>query len=218
MMTDRDKAIAKVQKLMSLAENAGNENEAANAFAKARLFMKKHSLSLSDIYAAESALSPSVPPEKSPVKPPSKPMTAEGRHREMGRQKQQEEQRLRELQALVAQQRQRELQRQREQQALRELEKRQAIKKQQQQTPLERENQPEPVRTEPQILPQQTLPQQPPIPPEFPHFSRDKTPSESNVRQLIISKVKNVLAMRNIPLLLIAAVMIFFVIYIVYLQ
>lgn len=214
MMTDRDKAIAKVQKLMSLAENAGNENEAANAFAKARLFMKKHTLSLSDIYAAESALSAPVPPEKTPVKQPPKPMTAEERHREMGRQTQQEEQRLRELQALVAQQRQRELQRQREQQALRELEKRQEIKKQQQQqTPQERENQPEPVRTESQILPQQ-----PPIPPEAPHFSRDKAPSESNARQFIIGKIKNVLVMRNIPLVLIAAVMIFFVIYIVYLQ
>lgn len=216
MMTDRDKAIAKVQKLMSLAENAGNENEAANAFAKARLFMKKHTLSLSDIYAAESALSAPVPPEKTPVKQPPKPMTAEERHREMGRQTQQEEQRLRELQALVAQQRQRELQRQREQQALRELEKQQAIKKQQQQkqqTPQERESRPAP-----QILPQQTLPQQPPIPPEAPHFSRDKAPSESNVRQFIIGKIKNVLVMRNIPLVLIAAVMIFFVIYIVYLQ
>ncbi|WP_268874137.1 DUF2786 domain-containing protein [Morganella psychrotolerans] len=213
-MTDRDKAIAKVQKLMSLAENAGNENEAANAFAKARLFMKKHSLSLSDIYTPESAQPPSVPSEKTPVKQPPKPMTAEERHREMGRRKQQEEQRLRELQALVAQQRQRELQRQREQQALRELEKRQEIKKQQQQqTPQERENQPEPVRTESQILPQQ-----PPIPPEAPHFSRDKAPSESNVRQFIIGKIKNVLVMRNIPLVLIAAVMIFFVIYIVYLQ
>lgn len=214
MITDRDKAIAKVQKLMSLAENAGNENEAANAFAKARLFMKKHTLSLSDIYATESALSAPVPPEKTPAKQPPKPMTAEERHREMGRRKQQEEQRLRELQALVAQQRQRELQRQREQQALRELEKRQEIKKQQQQqTPQEQESRPAP-----QILPQQTLPQQPPIPPEAPHFSRDKAPSESNVRQFIIGKIKNVLVMRNIPLVLIAAVMIFFVIYIVYLQ
>ncbi|HCM63377.1 MAG TPA: hypothetical protein DIT05_12670 [Morganella sp. (in: Bacteria)] len=213
MMTDRDKAIAKVQKLMSLAENAGNENEAANAFAKARLFMKKHSLSLSDIYTPESALPPSVPSEKTPVKQAPKPMTAEERHREMGRQKQQEEQRLRELQALVAQQRQRELQRQREQQAIRELEKRQAIKQQQQQIPQEQENQPDPVRAEPQ-----TLSQQPPIPPQAPHFSRDNTPSESNVRQFIIGKIKNVLVMRNIPLILIAAVMIFFVIYIVYLQ
>ena len=214
MMTDRDKAIAKVQKLMSLAENAGNENEAANAFAKARLFMKKHSLSLSDIYTPESALPPSVPSEKTPVKQAPKPMTAEERHREMGRQKQQEEQRLRELQALVAQQRQRELQRQREQQALRELEKRQEIKKQQQQqTPQERENQPDPVRAEPQ-----TLPQQPPIPSQAPDFSRDATPPESGMRQLIISKIKNILVKRNIPLVLIAAVMIFFVIYIVYLQ
>lgn len=213
-MTDRDKAIAKVQKLMSLAENAGNENEAASAFAKARLFMKKHALSLSDIYASESEPPPSVPPEKQSVKHPPKPMTAEERHQEMGRQKQQEEQRLRELQALVAQQRQRELQRQREQQALRELEKRQEIKKQQQQqTPQERENQPDPVRAEPQ-----TLPQQPPIPSQAPDFSRDTTPPESGMRQLIISKIKNILVKRNIPLVLIAAVMIFFVIYIVYLQ
>lgn len=213
-MTDRDKAIAKVQKLMSLAENAGNENEAANAFAKARLFMKKHALSLSDIYASESEMPPAV----QPVKHPPKPMTAEERHREMGRQKQQEEQRLRELQVLVAQQRQRELQRQREQQVLRELEKRQAIKKQQQQIPQEPENQPEQVRSEPKVSAQPVLPQQPATPPQTPDFSRDATPPESGMRQLFISKIKNVLVKRNIPLVLIAAVMIFFVIYIVYLQ
>ncbi len=217
-MTDRDKAIAKVQKLMSLAENAGNENEAANAFAKARLFMKKHALSLSDIYASESDMPPAVQPEKQPVKYPPKPMTAEERHREMGRQKQQEEQRLRELQALVAQQRQRELQRQREQQALRELERRQAIKKQQQQMPQEQENQSDPVRSEPEVSAQPILPQQPVTPPQAPDFSRDTTPPESGMRPLIISKMKNILVKRNIPLVLIATVMIFFVIYIVYLQ
>ncbi|HBC7186815.1 TPA: DUF2786 domain-containing protein, partial [Morganella morganii] len=52
-MDDREKVVEKVRKLMSLAENAGNENEAANAFSKARIFMKKYHLELSDIYSAE---------------------------------------------------------------------------------------------------------------------------------------------------------------------
>ncbi|MEM8147572.1 DUF2786 domain-containing protein, partial [Morganella morganii] len=58
IMDDREKAVEKVRKLMSLAESAGNENEAANAFSKARIFMKKYHLELSDIYSAE----PSPPP------------------------------------------------------------------------------------------------------------------------------------------------------------
>lgn len=122
IMDDREKAVEKVRKLMSLAENAGNENEAANAFSKARIFMKKYHLELSDIYSAE----PSPPPPYPRRKAPPRPLTPEERHREMTRLKQQEEQRLREFQKVAEQQQQRKRQREREQQALREPEKRRA--------------------------------------------------------------------------------------------
>lgn len=122
IMDDREKAVGKVRKLMSLAENAGNENEAANAFSKARIFMKKYHLELSDIYSAE----PSPPPPYPRRKAPPRPLTPEERHREMTRLKQQEEQRLREFQKVAEQQQQRKRQREREQQALREPEKRRA--------------------------------------------------------------------------------------------
>ncbi|MCO7051666.1 DUF2786 domain-containing protein, partial [Proteus terrae] len=36
---------------MVLAERASNENEASNAFSKARAFMKKHNIFLSEIYS-----------------------------------------------------------------------------------------------------------------------------------------------------------------------
>ena len=104
-MDDREKAVEKVRKLMSLAENAGNENEAANAFSKARIFMKKYHLELSDIYSAEPS-----PRPLSRRKTPPRPLTPEERHREMTRLKQQEEQRLREFQK-VAEQQQRKRQR-----------------------------------------------------------------------------------------------------------
>ena len=120
IMDDREKAVEKVRKLMSLAENAGNENEAANAFSKARIFMKKYHLELSDIYSAE----PSPPPPSPRRKAPPRPLTPEERHREMTRLKQQEEQRLREFQKVAEEQQQRKRQREREQQALREPEKR----------------------------------------------------------------------------------------------
>lgn len=73
IMDDREKAVEKVRKLMSLAENAGNENEAANAFSKARIFMKKYHLELSDIYSAE----PSPPPPSPRRKAPPRPLTPE---------------------------------------------------------------------------------------------------------------------------------------------
>ena len=71
IMDDREKAVEKVRKLMSLAESAGNENEAANAFSKARVFMKKYHLELSDIYSAE----PSPPPPSPRRKAPPRPLT-----------------------------------------------------------------------------------------------------------------------------------------------
>ncbi|TFT80781.1 DUF2786 domain-containing protein [Proteus mirabilis] len=49
-MNEKDRAIIKLKKLMVLAERASNENEASNAFSKARAFMKKHNISLSEIY------------------------------------------------------------------------------------------------------------------------------------------------------------------------
>ena len=127
MMDDREKAVEKVRKLMSLAENAGNENEAANAFSKARIFMKKYRLELSDIYSAEPSPPPPAPPRR---KTPPRPLTPEEQHREMTRLQQQEEERLRAFQKVAEQQQQRKQQREREQQALRELEKRRvAVKK-----------------------------------------------------------------------------------------
>lgn len=142
-MNDREKAIEKIKKLMSLAENAGNENEAANAFSKARIFMKKYRLELSDIYSAEPA--PQPPPRK---KTPPRPLTPEERHREMVRLKQLEEQRLREFQKVAEQQQQRKRQREREQQARQEFERQQAglrAQKQPAQTPLPETPEPEPV-------------------------------------------------------------------------
>ncbi|HCE8948888.1 TPA: DUF2786 domain-containing protein [Morganella morganii] len=106
-MDDREKAVEKVRKLMSLAESAGNENEAANAFSKARVFMKKYHLELSDIYSAE----PSPPPPSPRREAPPRPLTPEERHREMTQLKQQEEQRLREFQKVAEQQQQRKRQR-----------------------------------------------------------------------------------------------------------
>ncbi|WP_341261749.1 DUF2786 domain-containing protein [Morganella morganii] len=72
-MDDREKVVEKVRKLMSLAENAGNENEAANAFSKTRIFMKKYHLELSDIYSAE----PSPPAPSPRRKTPPRPLTPE---------------------------------------------------------------------------------------------------------------------------------------------
>ncbi|MDR9742533.1 DUF2786 domain-containing protein [Proteus terrae] len=50
-INEKDRAIIKLKKLMVLAERASNENEASNAFSKARAFMKKHNIFLSEIYS-----------------------------------------------------------------------------------------------------------------------------------------------------------------------
>ncbi|MEM8207182.1 DUF2786 domain-containing protein, partial [Morganella morganii] len=103
IMDDREKAVEKVRKLMSLAESAGNENEAANAFSKARIFMKKYHLELSDIYSAE----PSPPPLSPRRKAPPPPLTPEERHREIAPLKKQAEQRVRVFHKMAEEQPQR---------------------------------------------------------------------------------------------------------------
>lgn len=162
IMDDREKAVEKIRKLMSLAENAGNENEAANAFSKARIFMKKYHLELSDIYSAE----PSPPPSSPRRKAPPRPLTPEERHREMTRLKQQEEQRLREFQKVAEQQQQRKRQREREQQALRELEKRRAQQS-------VHDTPPAPC---PEPEPETVTPPVPPEPPARPHRPPEEEP------------------------------------------
>lgn len=188
IMDDREKAVEKVRKLMSLAENAGNENEAANAFSKARIFMKKYRLELSDIYSAE--LSP--PPPSPRRKAPPRPLTPEERHREMTRLKQQEEQRLREFQKVAEQQQQRKRQREREQQALRELEKRRA---QQSGHDIPHTPCPEPETVTPPV---------PPEPPAQPH-----RPPEEELRPVRLHFTGPAL---------IFIILLLFVVYILYLQ
>ncbi|MCG6489819.1 DUF2786 domain-containing protein, partial [Vibrio parahaemolyticus] len=180
--------------LMSLAENAGNENEAANAFSKARIFMKKYHLELSDIYSAE----PSPPPPSPRRKAPPRPLTPEERHREMTRLKQQEEQRLREFQKVAEQQQQRKRQREREQQALRELEKCRA----QQSARSTPEPSPEPVPVRPPVRPAQS--------PRRPAAAQEERP------QLI--RRSPLLRPQNIVPAVVAAVLLLFVVYVLYLQ
>ncbi len=194
IMDDREKAVEKVRKLMSLAENAGNENEAANAFSKARIFMKKYHLELSDIYSAE----PSPPPPSPRRKAPPRPLTPEERHREMTRLKQQEEQRLREFQKVAEQQQQRKRQREREQQALRELEKCRA----QQSARSTPEPSPEPVPVRPPVRPAQS--------PRRPAAAQEERP------QLI--RRSPLLRPQNIVPAVVAAVLLLFVVYVLYLQ
>ncbi|MBW5405697.1 DUF2786 domain-containing protein [Morganella morganii] len=199
MMDDREKAIEKVRKLMSLAENAGNENEAANAFSKARIFMKKYRLELSDIYSAEPV--PQPPPRP---KTPPRPLTPEERHREMTRLKQQEEQRLREFQKVAEQQQQRKRQREREQQVLRAFERQQAgirEQKQQAQTPL-----PETPSQEPVQQPVNHIPGQP------------REPAEP-VSQSLRSEFLTILTRKqHIPLYIIAVIIAVFILYILFFQ
>lgn len=197
IMDDREKAVEKVRKLMSLAESAGNENEAANAFSKARIFMKKYHLELSDIYSAE----PSPPPPSPRRKAPPRPLTPEERHREMTRLKQQEEQRLREFQKVAEQQQQRKRQREREQQALRELEKRRA----QQSARSTQEPSPEPV------------PVRPPVPPVRPAQSPHPPAAAQEERPQLIRR-SPLLRPQNIVPAVVAAVLLLFVVYVLYLQ
>lgn len=199
IMDDREKAVEKVRKLMSLAESAGNENEAANAFSKARIFMKKYHLELSDIYSAE----PSPPPPSPRRKAPPRPLTPEERHREMTRLKQQEEQRLREFQKVAEQQQQRKRQREREQQALRELEKRRAQQSARSTPEPSPEPVPEPVRR--------------PVPPVRPAQSPPRPAAAQEERPQLIRR-SPLLRPQNIIPAVVAAVLLLFVVYVLYLQ
>lgn len=207
MMDDREKAIEKVRKLMSLAENAGNENEAASAFFKARIFMKKYRLELSDIYSAEPA--PQPPLRK---KTPPRPLTPEERHREMTRLKQQEAQRLREFQKVAEQQQQRKRQREREQQALRAFEQQQAgirAQKQQTQTP------------PPETPPQEPVPQpgrQSPPQPANPVTGHPRTRTEPESQSLRSVFFATLIRKQHIPLYIIAVIIAVFILYIFFFQ
>lgn len=205
IMDDREKAVEKVRKLMSLAESAGNENEAANAFSKARIFMKKYHLELSDIYSAE----PSPPPLSPRRKAPPRPLTPEERHREMTQLKQQEEQRLREFQKVVEQQQQRKRQREREQQALRAFERQQAeLRVQQQAAP-------------PVTPPQEPVPlpdKQPPPQPENHISGQPRESAEPVSRPLIAGFLAALTRKQHIPSYIIAVIIIVFILYIFFFQ
>lgn len=208
IMDDREKAVEKVRKLMSLAESAGNENEAANAFSKARVFMKKYHLELSDIYSAE----PSPPPPSPRRKAPPRPLTPEERHREMTQLKQQEEQRLREFQKVAEQQQQRKRQREREQQALRAFERQQAELRAQQQA----------AQTPPPVTPPQEpvpLPdKQPPPQPENHISGQPRESAEPVSRPLITGFLAALTRKQRIPSYIIAVIIIVFILYIFFFQ
>lgn len=208
MMNDREKAIEKVRKLMSLAENAGNENEAANAFSKARIFMKKYRLELSDIYSAD----PSPPPPPPRRKTPPRPLTPEEQHREIMRLKQQEEERLRAFQKVAEQQQQRKRQREREQQALRAFERQQAVQR------AHRQATPAP----PPVTPAQAPVPQPdkPLPPQ-PESHTGGLPRESAEpvsRPLIAGFIAALTRKQHIPSYIIAVIIIVFILYIFFFQ
>lgn len=212
MMNDREKAIEKVRKLMSLAENAGNENEAANAFSKARVFMKKYRLELSDIYSADPSPPPSAPPSPPRRKTPPRPLTPEEQHREMMRLKQQEEERLRAFQKVAEQQQQRKQQREREQQALRAFERQQAELRAQQQA----------AQTPPPVTPpQEPVPQpdkQPPPQPENHISEQPREPAEPVSRPLIAGFLAALTRKQHIPSYIIAVIIIVFILYIFFFQ
>ena len=48
-MTDRDSILAKVKRMLNLADGASNEHEAAQAAAMAHKFLEKHNLCISDV-------------------------------------------------------------------------------------------------------------------------------------------------------------------------